>query len=87
MTGLAFLERLKDGGQIVSTGDCSEIEIAVAFACHRVFVNEDGFGFLYRPSAKNLTTENQALREALIEAKKSIGSLNDQIIRLRRGYE
>lgn len=37
-------------GAIVCTGQCSEIEIAVARAQNRMWVNEDGIGFILRVS-------------------------------------
>jgi hypothetical protein len=36
------------GGAIVSSNDCSEIEIADARATSRFAVDEDGFGFVLR---------------------------------------
>lgn len=36
-------------GAMVSSADCSEIEIAFARVCNRFFVNEQGFGFVIRP--------------------------------------
>ena len=37
-----------DGGAIVSSGDCSEIEIANAKATGRFSVRDDGMGFVRR---------------------------------------
>lgn len=37
------------GGYIVSSGDCSEMEIAHARAEGRMYVNEQGLGFIRRP--------------------------------------
>lgn len=37
-----------DGGAIVSSGDCSEIEIANAKATGRFTVRDDGMGFVRR---------------------------------------
>lgn len=39
-----------DGGAIVSSGDCSEIEIANAKATGRFSVRDDGMGFVRRTS-------------------------------------
>lgn len=38
------------GGRIVSSNDCSPVEIAEARACDRMFIDEDGFGFIYFPA-------------------------------------
>lgn len=44
-----FLHRLKaERGAIVSSGDCSAIEIAEAQACRRFYVDEDGYGYVLR---------------------------------------
>ena len=49
---LAFLEKLKEGGTIVSSNDCSPYEISLARCCHRFFVDAQGFGYVYRPKKK-----------------------------------
>lgn len=38
-----------DGGCIVSSGDCSSLEIADAQATNRMYVDDDGLGFILRP--------------------------------------
>jgi len=45
-----LLEKLKFGGKIVSTGGCNISEIAQARADGRMYVDEDGFGFIYMPN-------------------------------------
>lgn len=46
---LAFLTKLHDGGQIVSSGQCSYEEIAIARGCSRFYVDAEHFGYVYRP--------------------------------------
>jgi hypothetical protein len=48
-TNEGFLKKLRDGGNVVSSNDCSEAEVAYAQACGRIYVDEDGFGYIYRP--------------------------------------
>lgn len=50
MTLSQLLDQLmSDGGAIVSSNSCSEIELADANAHGRFAVNADGFGFVRRP--------------------------------------
>lgn len=42
-----LFKKLRNGGAIVSTNDLSETEIAEARACNRMWVDEDGFGYVY----------------------------------------
>lgn len=45
-----FLKRLaKTGGAIVSSNDLSAEDIAEARAGERMFVDDDGFGYIYQP--------------------------------------
>lgn len=44
-----ILQLVKEGGAIVSSNDCHEIEIANARSCGRFAVDEDGLGFVRRP--------------------------------------
>lgn len=37
------------GGSIVSSNNCTEIEISTAREEHRMLVDEDGMGFIYIP--------------------------------------
>ena len=39
---------VRHGGAIVSSGECSEVEIAEANACGRFAVRDDGMGFVRR---------------------------------------
>ena len=48
MNELEFLKKLKNGGAIVCSGECSEIEIVDARLTDRFFVDEDGFGYVLR---------------------------------------
>lgn len=49
MTTNQLIDQLvTDGGAIVSSGDCSEIEIANAQATGRFSVRDDGMGFVRR---------------------------------------
>jgi hypothetical protein len=43
-----FLKRLREGGTIVSSNDCSADEIALALRDNRFFVDTEGFGYVYR---------------------------------------
>ena len=49
-----LLEKLKEGGSIVSSNDCSQLEIAEAKACDRMHVDENGFGFIYFPKKEKM---------------------------------
>jgi predicted transposase YbfD/YdcC len=55
-----------EGGTIVSSAECCEIEIAQARCCGTMFVDEDGLGYIWRPANKN--KENLAV---------AIGALRD----------
>ena len=44
-----LLEALTNGGKIVSTGTLSEEEIRIAFSENRVYVDKEGFGYVYVP--------------------------------------
>ena len=67
-----LFELLKSVGKIISSASCTELEIAQAMSCNRMYVDKDGFGFVYFPSrvrkkqsnADPLTAEQ---KEALIE--------------------
>jgi hypothetical protein len=43
---------IANGGSIVSSNDCSVLEISLAQACGRFCVDDDGMGFVYRPPLK-----------------------------------
>ena len=49
MTAERFLKLLNGGGHIVSSNDLSVYQIAQARACHRFYVDDDGFGYAYFP--------------------------------------
>lgn len=40
---------IANGGKIVPSNECSDLEIAQARACGRMYVDKDGFGFIYFP--------------------------------------
>lgn len=40
--------RLRDGGALVSSNECSVIEITNARSTNRFFVDDEGFGYVYR---------------------------------------
>jgi len=40
---------IREGGAIVSSAECSDMEIAVAQSVGRFSVDENGFGFVRRP--------------------------------------
>lgn len=44
-----LFELLKQGGKIVSSNDCTVVEIIVASSCGRWYVDEQGFAFIYFP--------------------------------------
>ena len=50
MTAEDLMLRLKEGGEIVSSNDCTSIEIVQAQAYGRFWVDERAFGYLYRPA-------------------------------------
>lgn len=43
-----FLFKLRSGGAIVSSNECSEIEISNARVTDRFFVDNDGYGYVWR---------------------------------------
>jgi hypothetical protein len=45
---------LEQGGMIVSSSECTEVEIREARAYGRFFVNEKGYGFVYFTEIKTL---------------------------------
>jgi hypothetical protein len=47
-----LFQKLKNGGKIVSSASCTELEIAQAKACGRIYVDEQGYGFIYLPENK-----------------------------------
>lgn len=51
-----LLEKAATGGYIVSTGQCSTMEIAFARAENRMYVDEDGLGYIWRPVGATLPT-------------------------------
>lgn len=40
---------LRNGGRIISSAHCTEYQIAQAQACGRMYIDKDGFGFVYFP--------------------------------------
>ena len=42
-----LIERLKNGGKIVCSSECSILQIAKARVCGRMYVDNYGFGFIY----------------------------------------
>ncbi|MCK5611896.1 hypothetical protein KAR91_59045 [Candidatus Pacearchaeota archaeon] len=55
-----------EGGTIVSSAECSELEIAEARCCERMFVDEGGLGYIWRPANNdkaNLAVAVGALHE------------------------
>ena len=61
-----FKKLAYEGGTIVSSAECSEIEIAEARCCDRMFVDEGGLGYIWRPANKD--RENLAV---------AVGALQD----------
>lgn len=43
---------VKDGGKIVSTNDCSPLQIALARSQGRMWVNEHSLGFIHIPKSQ-----------------------------------
>ena len=61
-----FKKLAYEGGTIVSSAECSELEIAEARCCERMFVDEGGLGYIWRPANKdreNLAVAVSALHE------------------------
>lgn len=49
MNALEFLKKVaNEGGAIVSSNECSEMEIVNARATDRFYVDEDGMGYVWR---------------------------------------
>lgn len=48
MTAETLLRLLRDGGEVVSSALCSEPEIVQARALGWMWVDPDGFGYVYR---------------------------------------
>lgn len=46
-----LFELLKIGGKIVSSAKCSPLEIANAQATNRMYVDQNGFGYIYIPES------------------------------------
>lgn len=44
-----FLQRLAEGGTVVSSNECSVEEITHAQACRRFYVDARSYGYVYRP--------------------------------------
>ena len=65
-----LFELLKSGGKIVSSASCTVLEISEARSSNRMYVDKNGFGFVYFPQkvkqskADPLTAEQ---KKALIE--------------------
>jgi len=49
-----FLRLLLKGGTIVCSSECTEFELNIAKACNRFFVDDEGFGYVYRPEKNEL---------------------------------
>ena len=61
-----LFQLLKSGGKIISSASCTELEIAEACSCNRMYVDKDGFGFVYFPSRVR-KKQSAEQKEALIE--------------------
>lgn len=48
---------IRQGGKIISSNDCNPLEILDAQADHRMWVDKDGFGFIYLPPNIRLSYE------------------------------
>ena len=42
-----------DGGTIVCSSECSEMEIAIAKSCNKMYVDNDGIGYVWRAKTTN----------------------------------
>lgn len=62
MNAQTFLEKLRDGGAIVSSNECSELEIMDARATDRFFADDEGFGYVWR-TQKWLKTREDTYHE------------------------
>jgi hypothetical protein len=65
-----LFELLKSGGKIVSSASCTVLEIAEAMSCNRMYVDKDGFGFVYFPSKVKPSTETIHRRTTKEQTKK-----------------
>lgn len=59
-----FLKKLREGGAIVSSNQCSTLEIDDARASNRFFVDEDGYGYVWRTHDWLTSRENAFLKIA-----------------------
>lgn len=93
----AFIGHVADGGSIVSTAAMTPTQIAVARAAERMFVTQDGLGFVYVPGPRfcacgRLESDCDQSRaackllklEALLATVTSTESFSDDAEKLRR---
>lgn len=69
MDALKFLQKLTQGGVIVSSGKCHSFEIAQAQACDRFFSDDDFMGYVYYPNAVAVAEEFYDFLKTIDEAK------------------
>jgi hypothetical protein len=82
MTPTELLKQLaREGGAIVTSAECSEMEITAARACGRFSVNDDGIGFVRRHAdwlalqkARELAHPNTNDRYSLNEQSSATGA-------------
>ena len=58
LTEKEILKKVELGGCIVSSAQCSEIEIALARCCDRMCITKEGMGYIYFPKGKVLSSDN-----------------------------
>lgn len=54
MTIQQLLEKAAFGGYIINSSQCTVMEIAFARAEDRMYINEDGIGYIWRPLGAKL---------------------------------
>lgn len=72
----------REGGAIVSSGECSGIEIAQAQACGRFAVRDDGMGYVLRPA--DWLKRTKALPELIAAAEcalRDFETINDTLVK------
>lgn len=73
----AFIGHVADGGSIVSTAAMTPTQIAVARAAERMFVTQDGLGFVYVPGPLTASEQDELaqLRREKAERERELDAL------------
>lgn len=63
---MKFIQKLRKGGKIVSSGELANESIAQAQACRRFFTDNESFGYVYFPKIENLESGDPSNSEHLL---------------------